>query len=32
VERALDRFCELGLMVHENGFYLSLALPVNANW
>ncbi len=32
VERALDRFCELGLMVHDDGYYFSLALPVNANW
>jgi ribosomal peptide maturation radical SAM protein 1 len=32
VERALERFCELGLMVGENGCYLSLALPVNGNW
>ncbi len=32
VEHALTRFCELGLMVQEDGQYLSLALPVNANW
>jgi ribosomal peptide maturation radical SAM protein 1 len=32
VVRALDRFCELGLMVQEGGRYLSLALPVNGNW
>ena len=32
VEGALDRFCELGLTVREDGHYLSLALPVNANW
>jgi len=32
VEQMLRRFCELGLMVHEDGRYLSLALPVNANW
>ena len=32
VERALERFCELGLMVGEGGSYLSLALPVNGNW
>ena len=32
VEGALGRFCELGLMIDEDGQYLSLALPVNANW
>ena len=32
VEESLNRFCELGLMVQEDGRYLSLALPVNANW
>ena len=32
VEGALDRFCELGLMVQEQGRYLGLALPVNGNW
>ncbi len=32
VEEMLRRFCDLGLMVHEDGRYLSLALPVNANW
>jgi ribosomal peptide maturation radical SAM protein 1 len=32
VEAALGRFCELGLMIDEDGQYLSLALPVNANW
>lgn len=32
VEEALERFCELALMVGENGRYLSLALPVNGNW
>jgi hypothetical protein len=32
VEGALRRFCELGLMIDEDGRYLSLALPVNANW
>ncbi|MBD0329160.1 MAG: RiPP maturation radical SAM protein 1 [Thermoleophilia bacterium] len=32
VEEALERFCELGLMVTEDGNYLSLALPVNPNW
>jgi ribosomal peptide maturation radical SAM protein 1 len=32
VEAALGRFVELGLMLHENGRYLSLALPRNAHW
>jgi hypothetical protein len=32
VEVALNRFCELGLMIDEEGSYLSLALPVNSNW
>jgi hypothetical protein len=32
VSRALAEFCDAGLMVHENGRYLSLALPVNPNW
>jgi ribosomal peptide maturation radical SAM protein 1 len=32
VERALARFCELDLMIGEDGSYLSLALPVNGNW
>jgi ribosomal peptide maturation radical SAM protein 1 len=32
VEAALSRFCELGLMIDEDGSYLSLALPVNGNW
>jgi hypothetical protein len=32
VERALRKFCDLGLMIDEDGRYLSLALPVNANW
>ncbi len=32
IQDALDEFCELGLMLHENGRYLSLALPVNPNW
>lgn len=32
VERALARFCELGLTIEEDGLYLSLALPVNGNW
>ncbi len=32
VERALRRFCELDLMIDEEGSYLSLALPANGNW
>jgi ribosomal peptide maturation radical SAM protein 1 len=32
VQQALDRFCALGLMIEEEGRYLSLALPVNGNW
>lgn len=32
VEQALERFCDLGLMIGEDGRYLSLALPVNGNW
>jgi ribosomal peptide maturation radical SAM protein 1 len=29
---ALDEFCRRGLMLSEDGRYLSLALPVNPNW
>ena len=32
VESALRKFCDSGLMIEEDGRYLSLALPVNANW
>ena len=32
VLRALDTFCERGLMVGENGSYLSLAIPRNHRW
>jgi hypothetical protein len=32
MESALRRFCDSGLMIEEDGRYLSLALPVNANW
>jgi hypothetical protein len=32
VEGALRKFCDSGLMIEEDGRYLSLALPVNANW
>jgi len=28
----LRRFCDMGLMVEEDGHYLSLALPINGNW
>lgn len=32
VQRILDQFGALGLMLHEDGSYLSLALPSNPNW
>lgn len=32
VLESLQKFCDLGLMLTENGRYLSLALPVNKNW
>jgi ribosomal peptide maturation radical SAM protein 1 len=32
VEAALGRFVDLGLMLQENGRYMSLALPSNAHW
>jgi hypothetical protein len=32
VRAALEEFCSLGLMLSEDGKYLSLALPVNQNW
>ena len=32
VHRALEEFCRLGLMLTEDGKYLSLAIPVNPNW
>jgi ribosomal peptide maturation radical SAM protein 1 len=32
IQEALEEFCSLGLMLNENGHYLSLALPVNPNW
>jgi ribosomal peptide maturation radical SAM protein 1 len=32
VRAALEEFCRLGLMLSEEGKYLSLALPVNPNW
>jgi hypothetical protein len=32
VQQALDDFCRHGLMLHEDGRYLALALPTNPNW
>jgi hypothetical protein len=32
VQRDLDAFTERGLMLEEDGQYLSLALPANRNW
>lgn len=32
IKEALEEFCKLGLMVKEDGKYLSLALPANPNW
>ncbi len=32
VRAALEEFCRLGLMLGEEGKYLSLALPANPNW
>lgn len=32
VRPALKKFCELGLMLEENGRFLSLALPINTHW
>jgi ribosomal peptide maturation radical SAM protein 1 len=32
VDGVLRRFCDLGLAIEEDGRFLSLALPVNANW
>jgi ribosomal peptide maturation radical SAM protein 1 len=32
VQRDLDAFTALGLMLEEDGHYLSLALPANPNW
>jgi ribosomal peptide maturation radical SAM protein 1 len=32
VAQMLQGFCDQGLMVEEDGRYLSLALPVNGNW
>src|SRR5262249_53992409 len=32
VAAALEEFCRLGLMLTEDGQYLSIALPVNPSW
>jgi ribosomal peptide maturation radical SAM protein 1 len=32
VDAALIKFCDLGIMIEEDGHYLSLAQPVNRNW
>ncbi|MGH2587942.1 MAG: RiPP maturation radical SAM C-methyltransferase [Dehalococcoidia bacterium] len=32
VEGMLRRFCEMGLMLEEDGHFLSLALPANPHW
>lgn len=32
VRSALDRFCRDGLMAEDDGYYLTLALPVNRTW
>jgi ribosomal peptide maturation radical SAM protein 1 len=32
IEAGLREFCRLGLMLSEDGQYLSLALPANPNW
>jgi ribosomal peptide maturation radical SAM protein 1 len=32
VEAALKKCCDLGIMIEEDGHYLSLALPMNSNW
>jgi len=32
VEAALKRCCDLGIMIEEDGHYLSLAQPLNRNW
>jgi ribosomal peptide maturation radical SAM protein 1 len=32
VRQALDEFCRAGLMLSEDGTYLSLAIPSNPNW
>jgi ribosomal peptide maturation radical SAM protein 1 len=32
VDAALKKCCDLGIMIEEDGHYLSLALPINRNW
>jgi hypothetical protein len=32
VQAALTKCCDLGIMIEEDGHYLSLALPSNRNW
>jgi ribosomal peptide maturation radical SAM protein 1 len=32
VEAALKKCCDLGIMIEEDGHYLSLAQPLNRNW
>ena len=32
VQAALNKFCDMGIMLEENGHYLSLAQPLNRNW
>ncbi|HEX8846366.1 MAG TPA: RiPP maturation radical SAM C-methyltransferase [Pyrinomonadaceae bacterium] len=32
LEQALAQFCDLGLMLEEEGQFLGLAVPVNTNW
>jgi len=32
VQDAMAEFCQAGLMVSEEGRYLSLAIPSNPNW
>jgi len=32
VEAALEKCCDLGIMIEEDRHYLSLALPMNSNW
>jgi ribosomal peptide maturation radical SAM protein 1 len=32
IQQILKQFCDLGLMLEEDGQFLALALPVNPNW
>jgi len=32
IQEALEEFCRLGLMLNEDGKFLSLAIPTNPNW